>query len=407
MPWFDYKAARDDGEVVEGRLDAPDRATLARRLQAEGQVPILIEEFRGGVDKGRSNPLAGLLPSKVGAKDIEYFTLQLATLLRAGLALDKALETMGRLSDKPPVKELITGLSQEIRRGASLSSALEQHPQHFDRFYLNMVRAGEATGAMELALERLAEFTARSRELRETVVSSLFYPAILIVLACVAMAVMLGFVVPQFTEMFADAGKQLPLLTRIVVATGEFIQSFWWLILALIGGLVYWLRQDYASPLGRERWDARLLRMPLIGELITKIEAGRFTRTLSTLLSNGVSLLTAMDIAKEIVSNRIVAQGLTRVATRVRRGEGLSRPLAEADVFPGLTNQLIRVGEETGRLEHMLEQLAEIYDREVRNVVQRLLTLMEPAIILVIAGMIAVIIMSVVMAVIESNDLAF
>ena len=363
MPWFNYKAARDDGEVIEGRLDAPDRSALARRLQADGQVPILIEEFRGGIEKGRSNLFAGLLPSKVGPKDVEYFTLQLATLLRAGLSLDKALETMGRLSDKPPMKELITGLGQEIRRGASLSAALERHPRHFDRFYLNMVRAGEATGAMEMALERLAEFTSRSRELRETVVSSLFYPAILIVLACVAMAVMLGFVVPQFTEMFADAGRQLPLLTRIVVAAGEFIQSFWWAILAAIGGLVYWLRQDYASTLGRERWDARMLRAPLVGELITKIEAGRFTRTLSTLLGNGVSLLTAMDIAKEIVSNRIIAQGLTRVATRVRRGEGLSRPLAEADVFPGLTNQLIRVGEETGRLEHMLEQLAEIYDR--------------------------------------------
>jgi general secretion pathway protein F len=221
------------------------------------------------------------------------------------------------------------------------------------------------------------------------------------------MAVMLGFVVPQFTEMFADAGKQLPLLTRIVVAAGEFVQYYWWLLALVIGGLVYWLRKDYASPLGRERWDARMLNTPLVGELITKIEAGRFTRTMSTLLGNGVSLLTAMDIAKQIVSNRIIAHGLTRVATRVRRGEGLSRPLAEADVFPGLTNQLVRVGEETGKLEHMLEQLADIYDREVRNAVQRLLTLMEPAIILVIAGMIAVIIMSVVMAVIESNDLAF
>ena len=407
MPWFEYKAARADGELVQGRLEAADKQTLARRLRADGQIPIQIQEpgaapaaarFRLGFSIGRQ---------RLRSKDVDYFTLELATLLRAGLSLDKALDTMARVTDHPPLKELIENLGREIRRGASLSQAMEGQAGVFDRFFLNMVRAGEATGALDLALERLAEFKGRARELRESVTSALLYPAILVVLAIVAVAVMLAFVVPRFTEMFTEAGRQLPLLTQIVVAAGAMVQHWWWAILLGAAGLIYWLRREWADPVQREIWDARLLRMPLVGGLIGKIEAGRFTRTLGTLLGNGVTLLTAMDIAKEIVSNRVIARGLAQAAGRVRQGEGLARPLMDAAVLPPLTTQLLKVGEETGRLEHMLEQLADIYEREVRTDIARLLTLAEPLIILVIAGFITVIILSVVLAVIETNDLAF
>jgi general secretion pathway protein F len=270
-----------------------------------------------------------------------------------------------------------------------------------------MVRAGEASGALDLALERLAEFKQRARELRESIVSSLFYPAILIVLAIIAVAIMLAFVVPRFTEMFAEAGRELPLLTRIVVGIGSGVEQFWWLILLAIAGLVVWVRRQLADPVARERWDAQFLRLPLAGALIGKIEAGRFTRTLGTLLKNGVSLPAAIDIAKEIIGNRVIARALVQVAQRVRQGEPLSRALTEAAVLPPLTTQLLKVGEETGHLERMLEQLAEIYDREVRTDIQRALTLGEPLIILLIAGLITVIILSIVLAVIETNNLAF
>ncbi|MEJ2577307.1 MAG: type II secretion system F family protein, partial [Gammaproteobacteria bacterium] len=231
--------------------------------------------------------------------------------------------------------------------------------------------------------------------------------AILIVLAIVAVAVMLAFVVPRFTEMFTEAGRELPLLTQLVVATGSFVERWWWAI-GLAGlAAALWFRQQLRDPVERERWDQRLLRLPLAGALVTKIEAGRFTRTLGTLLGNGVSLLTAIDIAKEIVGNRVIARSLAQVALRVRQGEGLARPLAAAAVFPPLTTQLLKVGEETGRLEQMLGELADIYEREVRRDLQRLLTLAEPVIILMIAGLITVIILSVVLAVIETNDLAF
>jgi general secretion pathway protein F len=404
MPWFDYKAARDDGEVVQGRVEAVDRQSLARRLQAEGQVPLQIVEQAGPAEASGGFSFGS---RRLRSADVDYFTLELATLLRAGLPLDQALDTIARLADKPALRELAETIAADIRRGAALSQAMDNHPGAFDRFYLNMVRAGEATGALDFALERLAEFKTRARELRESILSSLLYPAILVVLAMVAVAVMLAFVVPRFTEMFTEAGRELPLLTQVVVGAGSFVEHWWWAILIAVAGLVAWFRRQLSDPAGRERWDQRLLRAPLAGPLVTKIEAGRFTRTLGTLLANGVSLLTAMDIAKEIVGNRVIARALAQVALRVRQGEGLARPLAAVGVFPPLTTQLLKVGEETGRLEPMLGELADIYEREVRRDVQRLLTLAEPVIILMIAGLITLIILSVVLAVIETNDLAF
>jgi general secretion pathway protein F len=406
MPWYEYKAARGDGQVVEGRSEAPDRRTLVRRLEAEGQVALQIVERSAAVPAARS-PRWQFGSNRLTGKDVDYLTLELATLLRASLPLDRALDTMSRLAGKPARKELTESMAREIRSGASLSQAMERQGDVFDRFYVNMVRAGEASGALDLALERLAEFKQGARELREAIVSSLFYPAILIVLAIVAVAVMLAFVVPRFTEMFAEAGRELPLLTRIVVAVGSGVEHWWWLILLGVAGLVVWVRRQLSDPVTRERWDAQLLRLPLAGGLIGKIEAGRFTRTLGTLLKNGVSLPAAIDIAKEIVGNRIIARALAQVALRVRQGEPLSRALTEAAVLPSLTTQLLKVGEETGHLERMLEQLADIYEREVRTDIQRALTLGEPVIILVIAGLITVIILSIVLAVIETNNLAF
>jgi general secretion pathway protein F len=406
MPWFEYRAARGDGAVIAGRSEAPDRQTLARRLQAEGQVPIQI------VEREEARQVPGpwrwrLGSRRLSGKDIDYLTLELATLLRASLPLDRALDTMSRLAGNPARRELTENIAREIRSGASLSQAMERQGAAFDRFYLNMVRAGEASGALDLALERLAEFKARARELRDSIISSLFYPAILIVLAIIAIAVMLAFVVPRFTEMFAEAGRELPWLTQVVVAVGTGVERWWWLILLALASLFFLGRRWLRDPVVRERLDGHLLRAPIAGGLIGKIEAGRFTRTLGTLLRNGVALPAAIDIAKEIASNRVIARGLAQVAQRVRQGEGLSRALTEAGVFPPLTTQLLKVGEETGHLERMLEQLAEIYEREVRTDIQRALTLGEPVIILVMAGFITVIILSIVLAVIETNNLAF
>jgi general secretion pathway protein F len=243
--------------------------------------------------------------------------------------------------------------------------------------------------------------------MRQALISALLYPAILLLLALVAVAVLLAFVVPQFTQMFAEAGRELPLLTRIVAGAGELLTGWWWLMLLLLGAGGWWLRRDWTDPAGRRRWDARLLRLPLVGPLIRKLQTARFTRTLSTLLGSGANLVPALDIAREIVGNAVMAQALGQVAQRVREGEGLAKPLADAGILPTLATQLIRLGETSGKLEHLLAQVADIYERDVQTSLKRLLTLAEPVIIITIALLITVIILSVVLMVLESNNLAF
>lgn len=413
MPFFHYKAARDHGEVVEGQIEASNTRAAAQRLRAEGQIPLQIVEASAAGESTLNRPLSvpvislKLGRSRLNGRDIELFTLQLSTLLRAGLSLGQALETLARLAEKPEMQSLGKDLNQSIRHGEPLSEALRQASPLFDRFYLNMVKAGESTGALDLALESLATFKTRAREMRESLISALIYPGILLTLALVAVAIMLAFVVPQFTEMFQEAGQDLPMLTRIVAGAGELITHWWWAMLLALTVGVYLLRRSWQQTEGREKRDRILLQLPLLGSLLLKIETARFTSTLSTLLANGVSLLTAMDIAKEIVSNRIVAQALERTTTRVRQGEGLSKPLSETRVFPSLATQLIQVGERSGHLEPMLERVSEIYESEVDTNLKRLLGLVEPVIIIFIALFVSIIILSIVMLILASNDIAF
>lgn len=406
MPLFDYKVAGPDGTVTSGRAESGDADSLARRLQADGQTPIQIQPSRGSAATG-PGLLERLQPKRLTRQDLDFVTLELATLLRAGLPLARALDTLRRLSLREPVSELVDGLAADIRGGAALSDALDKRPAVFDRFYRNMVRAGEAAGALDLTLERLADFRSRNRALRESLISALIYPAILVVLAIAALVVMLTVVVPRFTAMFTEAGRELPWLTQLVVSAGDFMQHWWWAVLLAALAAGYAIRRQWQQDAGRQRIEAWLLGVPVLGKLLRGIEAARFTRTLATLLRNGVTLLTAMDIAKEVVGNRLIGQGIASVARRIRQGEGLAGPLADAAVLPPLTTQLLKVGEETGRLEPMLEELATIHEQEVETTLKRLLALAEPVIILLIAVFITVIILAIVMAVIESNNLVF
>lgn len=406
MPLFRYKAATNEGRVIEGQIEAADRDTAARNLQIQGKIPIQI-------DSTGTEPVAPALGSvrwgstRVSSTDIDLFTIELATLLRAGLSLGQALETLTGLADKPAMTKITGEINTAVRGGKPLSAALELADPGFDRFYRNMVRAGESSGALDIALERLADYRNNRRELRQALTSALLYPAILLVLALVAVAVMLAFVVPQFTQMFSEAGRELPLLTRIVAGAGELVTGWWWLILLGLGITGWWLRRDWNDPAGRARWDKRLLRLPMVGPLIRKLQTARFSRTLSTLLASGTHLLPALDIAREIVGNAVMAQALGHVTQRVREGEGLAAPLAEANILPPLATRLIRLGETSGKMEPLLTQVADIYERDVQATLKRLLTLAEPVIIITIALLVSVIILSVILMVLESNNLAF
>ena len=404
MALYHYKAAGEDGHISEGLVEAADRERAAHQLQGLGKIPLAIKAVRGpGTDSHGGRRKAGHIRSST----VDYFTLELATLLGAGLPLGQALATLADTGEDPAMVERVNAINQAVHGGKSLSEALEESGPEFDRFYINMVRAGESGGALDLALQRLAEFRQRRRETRQEQMSALLYPAILLCLALVAVAVLLAFVVPQFTQMFADAGRELPLLTRIVAGTGAFFTQWWWALLAALALVALWLRQDWKSLSGRLRWDRLIVQLPFIGMVVWKQQAARFARTLATLLENGVPLVTGLGIAKEIVSNTHVAQALSHTAQRVREGAGLSRALAESQALPLLAVKLVDIGESSGKLEYMLIQVADIYDKDVKVALKRLFTLAEPVIIITIALLITVIILSVILVILESNELAF
>lgn len=403
MPLFQYKAADAQGGILEGEMEARTPDSVADHLQAQGFIPIQVEEATAGNGGGW---LGGFGRARVSQNEIAMMTREISTLLRAGLPLDRALEIVVNLSANDDVAEILGEVRQDVRGGSSLYAALEAQKGVFSRFYLNMIRAGEAGGALEIVMLRLTEFMERAKDLRETVKSALVYPAILIMVAVVSVVVLLIFVVPQFTQMFEESGKALPVPTQIVVGAGEFFQAWWW---ALIGGslaLYALFKRQMADPDSRYRWDELFLALPLIGDLVAKIEMARFSRTLGTLLDNGVSLLSALSIVKETLSNSVMAERIDEVSTKLREGKGLGTPLMEAEVFPRLGVHMVMVGEETGRLSEMLIQVADVFDREVQTAVKRTLSLLEPALILGLGLVIGAIIMSILVAILSVNELA-
>lgn len=378
---------------------------IVDRLKSMGLIPIRIDET--STSEGGTGAGFGLFrKNRVTQADVAIFTQEIATLLKAGLPLDRCLEILIGLSTREPVRDLMTRVREAVRGGAALSVAMESQHGVFSRFYLNMIRAGEAGGALDVVLQRLTEFMERSKELRETVKSALIYPAILIGVAVLSVAILLMWVVPQFSQMFEESGKALPLPTQIVIGAGDAVRHYWWAILLGLVGLYVWFSGQMRKPASRYRWDRRLLSLPLAGELIGKLEVARFSRTLGTLIGNGVSLLTALSIVKDTLSNSVMSEGLGFVASELKEGKGLGKPLMDTGLFPKLAVHLVMVGEETGKLQEMLIRIADIYDREVHSTVKRMLALMEPVLILGLGLVIGGIIMSILVAILSVNDLA-
>lgn len=405
MPLYRYKAVTPAGEAQEGDLEGATQAAVVERLQGMGLIPIRVEA--GAAQVAGQVTSAGLFRrSRISQDDVAVFTQEIATLLKAGLPLDRCLDILIGLSANEAVRELMLQLREDVRGGAALSAAMEARKGVFTRFYLNMIRAGEAGGALDVVLQRLTEFMERSRELRDTVKSALIYPVILVGVSLLSVAILLMWVVPQFSQMFEDSGKALPLPTQIVIAAGDGVRNYWWLMALVAIGVYLWFMRQLREPATRYRWDQRLLNMPLVGDLIGKLEVARFSRTLGTLIGNGVTLLAALSIVKETLNNTVMAGALGQVAMQLKEGKGLGKPLMETGLFPKLAVHLVMVGEETGKLQDMLIRVADIYDREVQGAVKRMLSLMEPVLILGLGLVIGGIIMSILVAILSVNDLA-
>jgi general secretion pathway protein F len=311
------------------------------------------------------------------------------------------------LARDPQVARMTGQVLDGIRGGASLSEAIGAQAGVFSKFYVSMVRAGEMGGALDQVLKRLSEYLARAKELRDSIVSALIYPAILMTVSVGSVFLLMVFVVPHFTQLFDDAGRTLPMLTQIVVGTAEFLRAYWWILVGgvLVGAL--FVHRQLAVPESRLRWDRRLLRLPLVGDLVRKMETARMSRTLGTLLGNGVPMLAAMTIVRETLGNRAMEQEIQAAVEGLKEGEGISERLMDSALFPRLGMQMIKVGEETGRMQEMLMQVADIYDQEVRQAVQRMLSLLEPVLIVSLGLIIATIILSILIAIVSVNELAF
>ena len=405
MPLFSYKIVNSSGDVEEGVKNATDRQALLNELQSQGYMPIRIEPAREKRFLGIS---LGSTALRLSHKEIGLMTGELATLLESGLPLDRSLQVLIQLTEgNDKLSKLISQVLEKVKGGSSLGDALESQAGVFSRFYLNMIRAGELGGNLADVLTRLAEYLERSRELKETVTTAMIYPAILLIMSLASLFVMLTFVVPQFTEMFESSGQSLPLPTQIVVGIAETLQSYWWLLLLLVVGASSYMKAQLADPERKKIWDVRFLNLPLFGDIIMNMETANLSRTLGTLLGNGVSILKALTIVRDTVSNTAIAELVEQAERQLKEGGTMSEALIKSERFPKMAVQMIKMGEETGRLEEMLLRVAGIFDKQLRTAIQRMLALLEPALIVTLGLMIGGIIVSILMAILSVNDLAF
>jgi general secretion pathway protein F len=406
---FRYEAFGSAGELQRGEIEAVSIDVAIEALQGRGWLPVTAEASAGRNSATAPSWLHRDLFAKTAVpdNDLAVATHELGTLLQAGLALDQTLETVIEVTESRRLKHALTGALAGIRAGGTLADALASQGRTFPALALGLVRAGEHSGALDIALLRLSEFLSKAHAVRESIRSALVYPIILLIVAGLSLTLIVTVVLPQFKPLFRDAGRTLPLPTRIVMVVGETLQQGWWAYALILLALVVGARLLLSMPLVTARWHALLLRLPMFGALIAKTEAARFTRTLGTLLAAGMPVPAAHALAVEVIGNRAVHQRVSMVASSLREGQGLAAPLLRANVFPPLVAKLARVGEETGRLSAMLIKTADIYERDVQRVIERLLAVLAPALTVGLGGLIAAIIASVLMAILGLNELAF
>jgi general secretion pathway protein F len=329
----------------------------------------------------------------------------LSVLLGAGLPLDRSLNILSEISENRQMKGVVRSVVESIRGGGSFSEAIQQHPNVFPRFYVNMIRAGEAGGVLDIVLDKLNEFLESTKELKDHVVSAMIYPAILIVAGGLSVIILLTFVLPKFSVIFAELGSALPLPTQILLSFSNALQMTWWIILIILIALGMYLSSYIRTDRGRYRWDAFKLR--LMGDVVRKLETARFCRTLGTLLKSGVPLLQSLNNAKDVIGNQAIALPIETVLKGAKEGKGISAPLTAANVFPPLALSMIRVGEETGQLDAMLLRVATAYEKSLKEAVKRFVSFLEPVVILVMGLVIGFIIVSMLMAIFSITDLPF
>jgi type IV pilus assembly protein PilC len=378
MPMWEYTAkAAATGQILKGQLDVPNRDDVVAFLRKSRMTPVTVRE----APKSLSIPGIG---TGIKTRDIVIFTRQFATMINAGLPLVQSLSILAQQSENKALKEVTRTVVYDVEAGNTLADAMRKHPKAFSALYVNMVAAGEAGGILDTILLRLATFLEKNDALVRKVKGAMVYPAVIMAVAAAAIAVLLIFVIPTFQEMFASVNMVLPLPTRIVIGASDLLLSWWWAIIAGIVGTAFMIRQYYQTQDGRKRIDQILLNAPVLGDLLRKSAVSRFTRTLGTLISSGVSILDGLEITAKTAGNRVIHDAVMQSRQSIAGGETIAGPLEQSKVFPPMVISMVAVGEQTGGLDEMLSKIADFYDEEVDVAVSALLSLMEPIMITVL-----------------------
>lgn len=430
MPIFEYKAYADGGATKSGVIDADTPREARQRLRRDNLLVSDLREVRkrgvrkgGGAKAAKSNsssaPRDSLL-SKVREKrrssssgpsgrDLEIvagITRQLGTLLNAGIPLAEALRAVIEQAETRRIETLFRELRERITQGTSLGDALSEHPDLFSDLYVNMVKAGEVTGQVDVVLTRLADFLQSQRALQRKVVSAITYPMLMVGLGMLVVGVLMTVVVPKITTMLEDTGQTMPLPTQILMTASDLFKGYWWVGLLIIAGISSLIERWYRTPKGRLILDSFLLRVPFFGDLLRKRSVSRFTRTLSTLLSSGVAAVPALEITSKVVGNQIVANATDEVRAKILEGADIATPLKATGAFPAMVGYMVSVGEQSGELETMLDRIADAYDEEVEVVTERVLTVLEPLMIIALAIVVGYIVVSIILPILQVGSIA-
>ena len=411
MPVFEYTGLTEAGKNVRGIRDAESSKVLRQILRKDGvyltearaaEAGAVVGEQKTGlareVDIGAMLGLSG-----VSSQDLAIATRQLATLIAAGIPLIDALTALVDQIEQPRLKRITGAVKQKVNEGSSLADALGEHPRVFSPLYVNMIRAGESSGALDVVLVRLADLTESQAHLRNKIIGAMLYPAIMVVVGIAIVSILFVVVIPKVTKIFEDMNVALPWTTRILIGLSTFARDYWYLVIALIVGALFGTRRFVRTARGRAWWDRIQLRAPVLGELVRMLALSRFAKTLATLLASGVPLLTAMDIVKNIVNNTLLADVIERARDAIREGESIAAPLKRSGQFPPLVYHMIAIGERSGQLEEMLQNVAKSYEAQVEMRIGALTSLLEPVMIVAMGGGVAFVVFSILMPIMQLN----
>lgn len=398
---YHFRAVASDGKMRTGILHADTEKAVASELRKQGLTPVYV-----GVDSKKSMDLK--LPgfNRGRRKDVLFFTQELSTLLNAGIPLDRALSITSELTERTAFRSVVSDVIRVLKGGKSLADSLATKPEYFSELYINMVRAGEASGSLAAVFERLSEFERTRDDLRNYIISSMVYPALLMFVGAASVAFLLSFVVPRFASVFQESHMVMPLPTKIMLEASNVVTKYGWFALSVLAGSIVFAQVFIRTSHGRLWWDTFRLKLPLLGTALRKAETARFARAMSTLVANSVPLVQSINIAGATLNNKRIAGSLSIVATGVKRGEGIAGPLRRTGEFPPLAAHLLTVGEETGRLDSMFARMAEIYESDTRAAIRRFTSLFEPIVILVLGVIVGALILSMLLAITSINEVA-